>query len=351
MNRRAAILALVALGAAPVAVLAQQERRVRRIGYFSASSPRANVTNLAAFRAGMTELGWVEGRDYMIDARYAHGVTQSYSGLAAELVASQPDLLLVNADEGLRLFAHRTKTIPIVFANSQDPLGDRVVVSLQRPGGNATGLSSLARDLGAKRLQLVREAFPNVAHVVVLSQAGSLTNLAQVKDIEDAAELLKIRITSIELRKASDIEPAFKRGAALGAHAYLVTSGPLLTTHRKSIADAHCAQVQLCSRSEFTERRINVVHPLLHRQFPRAAGYVDKIFKGAKPGELPSSSRPSSAVKPKKRSRQGHRRHHSAIGADAGGSGYSVGSANDAIGERCGAVLVGCSRRPDLPNR
>ena len=292
MNHRRKLIVALGAGAltAPLAALAQQEKRVRRIGYFSASSLRNNVAAVAAFRAGMTELGWVDGRDYVIDARYADGVTQAYSGLATELVAARPDLLLTNADEGIRVLAQRTKTIPIVFANSQDPLGDRVVASLQRPGGNATGLTSLARDLGAKRLQLLKEAFPQVAHVVVLSQAGSLTNLSQVKDIEDAAERLKIRVTSIELREAADIEPAFKRGAALGAHAYLTTAGPLLTIHRKAIVDRvlRSKVPAMFPRSEFAEEGgLMSYGPSYTDNFRRAAAYVDKIFKGAKPGDLP----------------------------------------------------------------
>ena len=114
MNRRDAVLALVVLvaaGAAPLTALAQPERRVRRIGYLATSSLQSNVAAIAAFRAGMAELGWAEGRDYVIDERYGDGVAQAYSGLATKLVASQPDLLLSNADEGLRLFAQRTKTI------------------------------------------------------------------------------------------------------------------------------------------------------------------------------------------------------------------------------------------------
>jgi len=291
MQRRQLLsLAAAGLAALSLPALAQQEKRVRRIGYFSASSRRSSAGGVAAFRAGMAGLGWVEGRDYVIDERYGDGVTQAYSGLATKLVAGQPDLLLTNADEGVRLFAQRTRTIPIVFANSQDPLGDRVVASLQRPGGNATGLTSLARDLGAKRLQLLKEAFPQVAHVVVLSHAGSLTSLSQVKDIEDAGERLKIRVTPIELRQAADIEPAFKRGAALGAHAYLATAAPLLTTHSKAVADRvlRAKVPAMFSRSEFVEAGGLMSYGSSYTDnFRRAAGYVDKIFKGANPGELP----------------------------------------------------------------
>jgi putative ABC transport system substrate-binding protein len=164
------------------------------------------------------------------------------------------------------------------------------VASLQKPGGNATGLTSLARDLGAKRLELLKEAFPQIAHVVVLSQAGSLTSLSQVKDIEDAGERLKIRVTAIELRGAADIEPAFKRGAALGAHAYLMTSGPLLTTHRKAISDRvlRAKVPAMSSRSEDVEDGgLMSYGPSYTDNFRRAAAYVDKILKGAKPGDLP----------------------------------------------------------------
>ncbi len=292
MNHRRKLV--IALGAgvltAPLASFAQQEKRVRRIGYFTGSGAQSQSARLAAFRAGMLELGWVEKRDYVIDARYADGVAQAMPGLAAELVASQPDLLLTSADEPLRLLALRTKTIPIVFATVQDPLGNRVVASLQRPGGNATGLTSLARELGAKRLQLLKEAFPQVAHVAVLFQAAIVSNLTQVQEIEEAAAGLKIRVTPIELRQAADIEPAFKRGAALGAHAYLTTSGPLITTHRQAVVDRvlRSKLPAMFAGSEYVEAGgLMSYSPSITDNYRRAAAYVDKIFKGARPGDLP----------------------------------------------------------------
>ena len=123
---------------------------------------------------------WVEGRDYVIDARYADGVMQAGPGLAAELVATRPDLLLASGEERVRLLAQRTKTIPIVFAIVQDPVGIGLAASLQRPGGNATGLTSLASELAAKRLQLLKEAFPRVAHVVLLFEPFNAGVLSQV---------------------------------------------------------------------------------------------------------------------------------------------------------------------------
>jgi putative ABC transport system substrate-binding protein len=285
---------LIALGACSLSVvlpaLAQQERRVRRIGFFGSASLQTNAAWLAAFRAGMLELRWVEGRDYVIDAHYADGVAQVMPGVATKLVASQPDLLLTGGDEALRLLAQRTKSIPIVFAIAQDPLANRVVASLQHPGGNATGLTTLARELGAKRLQLLKEAFPHVAHVVVLFQAAVLTGLSQVNEIEDAAERLKIRVTRIELGQAADIEPAFKRGAALGAHAYLVTFNALLTTHRQAIVDRALRSKlpAMFTRSDFADAGGLMSYGASQEDsYRRAAAYVDKILKGAKPGDLP----------------------------------------------------------------
>ena len=285
---------LIALGAgaltASFAALAQQERSVRRIGFFGAGGLQSFALQLAAFRAGMLELRWVEGRDYVIDAHYADGVAQVMPGLATKLVASQPDLLLTTGDEALRLLAQRTKSIPIVFATAQDPLGDRVVASLQHPGGNATGLTTLARELGAKRLQLLKEAVPQIAHVVVLFQAALLGNLSQVNEIADAAERLKIRVTRFELQQAADIEPAFKRGAALGADAYLVTQSPLLNTHRQAIVDRvlRSKLPAMFPRSEFVDAGGLMSYGSSYDDhYRRAAAYVDKIFKGAKPGDLP----------------------------------------------------------------
>ncbi len=238
----------------------------------------------------MAALHWVEGRDYVIDAYFGNSVPGALPGLAAKLVASQPDLLLMNADDALRRLAQRTKTIPIVFTTIQDPLGNRVVATLQRPGGNATGLTSLARDLGAKRLELLKEAFPNVAHVAVLFQATSVGNLSQVQDIEVAGERLKIHVTPIELRRAADIEEAFKRGAALGAQAYLQTQAPLIANEIQTlVVRAMRSKVPtMFAVSEHVDAGgLMSYGPSYTDNFRRAAGYVDKILKGAKPGDLP----------------------------------------------------------------
>ena len=289
-RRRMLALAAAGLAAVSLPALAQQERRVQRIGYFSGSSAQGNTEWLAAFRQGMTQLRWVEGRDYLIDARHAEGVAQAAPGLVANLVASQPDLVLVSGDTAARLLTERTKTIPVVFAIAQDPVGNGLAASLQRPGGNATGLSSLTRDLGAKRLQLLKEAFPRIAHVVLLFDLAGVGSSSQAKEIEAAAARLKIRFTPIGLGQPADIEAAFKRGAALGAQGYIVTQGFFMTSHRQAIADRSIRfKVPVIFNDDLFVEAGGLMSygPSQQDNFRRAAAYVDKILKGAKPGDLP----------------------------------------------------------------
>jgi putative ABC transport system substrate-binding protein len=280
-----AVLAVLSLPA-----LAQQEKRVRRIGHLGPSSLQGHAAYLVAFRLGMAELRWVEGRDYVIDERYANGVAQALPGLAIELVATRPDLLLTSGDEAVHLLAQRTKTIPIVFTIALDPVGSGIVASLQRPGGNATGLTSLGRDLSAKRLQLLKEAFPRVAHAVLLFQPDNAGNASQAKEIQEAAPRLGMRITPIELRQPADIEPAFKRGTALGAQAYIVAQGGVTGSQRQAIADRiiRAKVPAMFPGNEYVEAGgLMSYAPSFTDNFRRAAAYVDKILKGAKPGDLP----------------------------------------------------------------
>ncbi len=291
VRRRAFLLAAGAGGLSVLLpALAQQEKRVRRIGYFSTANAQANADWLAGFRDGMAALGWIEGRNYVVDARYANAIAQAYEGLAAEIVASQPDLLLTGGDEAVRQLNQKTKTIPIVFAIGQDPVRNGVAATLQRPGGNATGLANLAGELSAKRLQLLKEAFPRVAHAVLLFDPTDVGNISQVKETEGAAPHLKMRITPIELRQAADIEPAFKRGAALGAQAYIVPGGSFANIQRQAIADRllRSGVPAMFSGDQFVAAGGLMSYAASFQDnFRRAATYVDKILKGAKPGDLP----------------------------------------------------------------
>jgi putative ABC transport system substrate-binding protein len=285
LHLTAAVLAALCLPA-----LAQQEKRVRRIGYLSGSNAQNNPGWLAAFRQGMAELRWVEGRDYVIDARYANGVAPAMPVLAAELVATQPDLLLVSADGAVRNLAQRTKSIPIVFTIIQDPLANGIAATLRRPGGNATGLTSLSRELSIKRLQLLKQAFPRISHAGALFEPAVAGIDSQMKDVEEAAARLKIRVTAIELRQAADIEAAFRRGASLGVNAYVVAQGLIVTSQRQALVERslHSKVPAIFSSDQFAEAGGLMSYGTMNADnFRRAATYVDKILKGAKPGDLP----------------------------------------------------------------
>jgi ABC-type uncharacterized transport system substrate-binding protein len=290
LRRRQFVIAAIGLVTPSLSAHAQTERRVRRIGYLSQASAQVNVARLAAFRAGMMELGWVEGRDYSIDARYANGVTHALPGLAADLVATRPDLLLVPSDEDVRLLAQSTKTIPIVFAITQDPVGNGLAASLRRPGGHATGLTTISTELSSKRLQLLKEAFPRVAHIVLLFEPDNVGSVSQAKEIEEVASRLGVRITPIELRQPSDIEPAFKRATAIGAQAYIVTTGGTIASQRQAIADRiiRLKTPAIFANSQWPEAGgLMSYGPSFTDNFRRAAVYVDKILKGSNPGEIP----------------------------------------------------------------
>ena len=290
VRRRNFLIAAAGLAAHSMSALAQTERRVRRIGYLTLGLAKGHAPFLVDFRAGMLELRWVEGRDYVIDARYANSITQATPGLADELVATRPDLLLATGDEPARLLAQRTKTIPIVFALAQDPVGNGLAASLRKPGGNVTGLTNMATELSAKRLQLLKEAFPRVAHVAVLFEPDNVGSVSQLTEIERAAPLIGMRVTPIELWQPADIEPAFKRAAALGAQAYVVPTGGTARSQRKAIAER---LIGLKAPAIFAKRQDVEAGGLMSYassftdNFRRAATYVDKILKGAKPGDLP----------------------------------------------------------------
>ncbi len=292
MNFRRTLLAALGAGALvnPLAARAQAPAKLRRIAFLSGANAQINAARLAAFRAGMLELGWLEQRDYLFDARYANGVTQALAGLAAELVATRPDLLLVPSEQDVHLLLQHTKTIPIVFVIAQDPVGNGIAASLRQPGGNATGLTSLSTELSGKRLQLFKEAFPRVAHIALLFEPDNVGSVSQSRETEGAAQRLGLRISPIELRQPADLEPAVKRATALGAQAWVLTTGGIIASQRQVIADR---LIRLKAPSMFGNSQSVEAGGLMSYaasfpdNFRRAAGYVDKIFKGAKPGELP----------------------------------------------------------------
>lgn len=263
---------------------------MRRIGYLGLASAQADAVFLEAFRAGMGALRWVEGRDYRLDARFANGVMQTGASLADELVASAPDLLLFPAEGSGRLLVQRTKTIPIVFAFASDPVGSGFAASLRQPGGNATGLTSMAAELWPKRLQLLKQAFPAGVRVGMLFSPNVEISLVQAKGIEAAAVPLGLRVTKLEVREAADIEPALTRGASLGAQAYVVTFDALTNNQRRPIAEHLLrlkAPAMFAGGQYVDDGGLMSYSASIADNFRRAAEYADMILKGSKPGELP----------------------------------------------------------------
>jgi putative ABC transport system substrate-binding protein len=294
MNRRDAVLAVGALAALPLATRGQQPARLRRIGWleFGSDATATAKVFLAAFRTGMGELQWVEGRDYAIDVRYANGNLQAIAGLADELVASRPDLLIAPGDSSARVAMQRTKTIPIVFAISVDPVGNGLVESLARPGGNVTGMTNQLRELGPKRLQLLKETFPRIAHVGVPYEPNDISSTDQAKTVEAAAKALGMRATLIELRQVADIEPALARGASQRIDAYLPVGGPLTVIQGQAIVDnvnrSKLPAIYTSARLVADWGGLMSYGPDIPDNFRRAAGFVDKILKGASPADLPT---------------------------------------------------------------
>jgi putative ABC transport system substrate-binding protein len=290
MDRRDTILALLALGAAPFAAEAQQAVKIARIGYLTSS---LGDDLLEAFRQGLRDLGYVEGRNLVIEYREAEGKPERYPALAAELVALKVDVIVAPITSAARAAKQVIETIPIVFAVSADPVTDGLVTSLARPGGNATGLSILAPELVGKRLELLTQVVPGVSRVAVLRLPGALgerTDASMLNEAEAAARALGVRLQLVEARGPADIDRAFSdmTGARVGALTVLPSN--MFFRERRRLVDL-AAKNRLpavySGRAVVDAGGLMSYGPNLADNYRRAATYVDKILKGAKPGDLP----------------------------------------------------------------
>jgi putative ABC transport system substrate-binding protein len=288
-RRRVAWFVLAALAAPPL-VGAQSERKLWRVAYLTALSPEASNAWFPAFRDGMRDLGYVEGRNLAIDQRLSHGDNRALPALAAELAALKPDVFLTYGAEAAQAADKTGRAIPVVFANIQDPIASGVVASLARPGGNITGLSDGHAASVTKRLELLKEALPATTRVAVLWRPGNDSHLLQLKDLGAAAPALGLAVMPLPVRNLAEIENAFATLKAQRAGAVQLLGDALLTSHQGRIA-----QLALENRvaSMYTLRTFASAGGLIaygadfRDLFRRAALYVDKIFKGAKPADLP----------------------------------------------------------------
>jgi putative ABC transport system substrate-binding protein len=292
MDRRDTVLALLALGAAPFAAEAQQVAKVARIGWLGAN-PAPGRRMREAFLQSLGDLGYVEGRNVVIEYRFAEGKLERYPALAAELVALKVDVIVAPITPAALAARKATRTIPIVFAGVGDPITDGLVTSLARPGGNVTGLSSLLPELVGKCLEQLKQAVPGVSRVAVLWQPDAVperTEKDMLKAAEVAARALGVRLQVVEARGPADLDRAFSDMTSARASALTVLPGNTFFSERRRLVDlaAKNRLPAVYSLREFVDDGgLMSYGPDFTDMFRRAATYVDRILKGAKPGDLP----------------------------------------------------------------
>ena len=292
MNSRDAVLALVALAAAPLVSHAQQQGKMWRVGFLAPRRRPVSIDAdfLGAFPRGMRELGYVEGKNLVIEWRFANGEFEPLSDLAAELVRLKVDVLVSGSSQAISALQKATATIPIVMATSGDPIGSGFVKSLARPGGNVTGLSNLTSDIGIKQLELLLSMVPKLSRVAVLVNPVNPSLATFLKYVQAEAQRVGVEVLTMEARTPQEIENAFPIMAQGNAKAVIVGIDGLFIQQYRQIAEL-AAKHRLPSASSIREYveagGLMSYGPNLAEQLRRAATYVDKIFKGAKPGELP----------------------------------------------------------------
>ncbi len=271
-------------------VQAQQPLKVHHIGFLSAASSSAMSSRLAAFKEGLRELGYVEGKNISIESRYAEGKMDYLRNLATELVQLKVAVMVSGGPAVTRPIKEVTSTIPIVMTQDSDPVGSGLVASLARPGGNITGLSTLAPELSGKQLEILREIVPRLSRLAILGNSALAGNAQSLKETELAAQTFGVQLQYLDVRSPNEIDSAFRAASKGRADAILVLINPIMISHRALV-------VELASKNRLPTIYRGPDHvetgglmsysPSNTDLFRRAATYVDKVFKGAKPGDLP----------------------------------------------------------------
>jgi putative ABC transport system substrate-binding protein len=293
MKKKITVLALCAvLFALSSFAQAQQPANAFRLGYLS---PTGNLNNPGAqvesFRQALRDLGYVEGKNIQIEYRYEEGRLEHLQSIVAELVQLKVDVLVLTASTAIRAAKQATKTIPIVMMTTQDPVATGLITSLARPGGNITGLTTLSKELSGKRLELLKEVIPKLSRVGVLWNADASGSITGFQEYETASRSLKIQLQSLEVRAPKpDLDGAFKAAVKQRAHALITIRQSLITGFQKPIA-ALAIKNQLplmAEQDSYVESGGLMAYSASDAdRYRRAAYYVDRILKGAKPADLP----------------------------------------------------------------
>jgi ABC-type uncharacterized transport system substrate-binding protein len=291
MDRRTFLGLAGGLLATPVAAQAQQAGRVYRIGYLSTGSATASPRALEAFQQGLRELGWIEGENIVIEYRFADGRFDRLPDLAAELVRLRADVITAAPAPATVAAKNATATIPIVMMGVADPIGQGLVASLARPDRNITGLSySVGSNIFGKDLELLKEAVPKVRRVAVLSNPASPSYSVTMAEVKHAARSLDLQLQLVGARGPEEFDGAFMAMAKVRAGALLVVQDPAFTPQRARLVDLaakHRLPAIFTQREDVEAGGLMSYGPSLSDLWRRAATFVDKILKGAKPGDLP----------------------------------------------------------------
>jgi putative ABC transport system substrate-binding protein len=291
MKMKITVLALGAMLFALCATAeAQQPKKVPRIGILHGASASSVAARTEAFREGLRERGYVEGENILIEYRYAEGKSDRLPGLAAELVRLNVDVIVTTAPLPTRAAKEATVTIPIVMMQDRDPVGTGFVASLARPGGNITGLSTLRPEISGKHVELLKETIPTLSRVAVIGTSTVPGTAQMLKAMELAAAEVKVKLQYLDVLAPKDIETAFREASKGRAEAVIGLGGPVLISHRTQFVDlvAKSRLPAIYNVAEFVEAGgLMTYGPSITDLSRRAATYVDKILKGAKPADLP----------------------------------------------------------------
>jgi putative ABC transport system substrate-binding protein len=290
MKRREFITLLGGVAAWPLLARAQQPEKIPRIGFLGNSTADLEANLIEPFRGGLRDLGRIEGRNIVIEYRWAEGKYDRFPALIAELLASKVDVIVTAGTPASLAVKKATSSVPLVMIAVGEPVATGLVASLARPGGNATGVTSISPEIEGKRLELLREVVPNLSHIAVLWNAGSPVQVIQERETRVAAQALGMKTLSLGVRTLEEIEDSFAAIVKEQPAALFVLADRLFLHHRKRIMD-FAVQHRLPGVHAYRELvevgGLMSYGPSYGDMHRRAASYVDKILKGAKPADLP----------------------------------------------------------------